>query len=70
MGVEQKLGNLGIVTTSLEKAVNWSRTRAMWPLLSGLACCAIEMMAAEASHYDMSRFGLARISSIPKRLIS
>ena len=54
MGVEQKLGNLGIVTTSLEKAVNWARTRAMWPLLSGLACCAIEMMAAEASHYDMS----------------
>ena len=58
MGIEQKLGNMGIVTTSLEKVVNWSRKRAMWPLLSGLACCAIEMMAAEASHYDMSRFGM------------
>jgi NADH-quinone oxidoreductase subunit B len=44
MGVEQKLGNMGIVTTSLESLVNWSRTNAMWPMLFGLACCAIEMM--------------------------
>jgi len=35
MGIEQKLGNMGVVTTTLEKAINWSRTRAMWPLLSG-----------------------------------
>jgi NADH-quinone oxidoreductase subunit B len=46
MGVETKLGNLGVVTTTLEQVVNWSRTRAMWPMLFGLACCAIEMMAA------------------------
>ena len=58
MGIEQKLGNLGAVTTTLEKAVNWSRTRAMWPLLSGLACCAIEMMATQAADYDLSRFGM------------
>ncbi len=49
MGVEQKLGNMGIVTTTLETAVNWARTNAMWPMLFGLACCAIEMMAAQAS---------------------
>jgi NADH-quinone oxidoreductase subunit B len=67
MGVEQKLGNLGIVTTSLEKAVNWARTRAMWPLLSGLACCAIEMMAAEAAHYDMSRFGMELMRASPRQ---
>ena len=58
MGVEQKLGDMGIVTTKLEDLVNWSRTNAMWPMLFGLACCAIEMMAAQASHYDMSRFGM------------
>jgi NADH-quinone oxidoreductase subunit B len=50
MGVEQKLGNMGVVTTTLEELVNWSRTNAMWPMLFGLACCAIEMMAAQASH--------------------
>ena len=33
MGVEQKLGNMGIVTTTLETAVNWARTNAMWPML-------------------------------------
>ena len=69
MGVEQKLGNLGVVTTSLEQAVNWSRTYAMWPMLFGLACCAIEMMAAQAADYDMSRFGmeLMRASPAPER---
>jgi len=46
VGVEQKLGNMGVVTTTLEQAINWSRTNAMWPMLFGLACCAIEMMSA------------------------
>lgn len=58
MGIEQKAGDLGVITTSLEAAVNWGRTRAMWPLLFGLACCAIEMMSAQASNYDLSRFGM------------
>jgi len=58
MGLEQKLGRMGAVTTTLEQAVAWSRNYAMWPMLFGLACCAIEMMAAEASDYDMSRFGM------------
>ena len=40
MGVEQKLGNMGVVTTTLEEVVNWSRTRAMWPMLLwfGMLC--------------------------------
>ena len=67
MGIEQKLGDMGFVTTTLEKVVNWSRTRAMWPLLSGLACCAIEMMAAQASHYDMSRFGMELMRASPRQ---
>lgn len=57
MGIEQKLADMGIITTTLEFAVNWGRTNAMWPLTFGLACCAIEMMSAQASNYDMSRFG-------------
>lgn len=53
MGLEQKLGNLGVVTLKLEQAVNWARSNAIWPMLFGLACCAIEMMSAQASDYDM-----------------
>jgi NADH-quinone oxidoreductase subunit B len=67
MGLEQKVGNLGIVTTSLEKAVNWSRTNAMWPMLFGLACCAIEMMSAQAADYDMSRFGMELMRASPRQ---
>jgi NADH-quinone oxidoreductase subunit B len=67
MGLEEKAGNLGFFTTTLEKVVNWSRTRAMWPLLSGLACCAIEMMAAQSSHYDMSRFGMELMRASPRQ---
>jgi NADH-quinone oxidoreductase subunit B len=67
MGIEEKTGDLGFVTTTLEKVVNWSRTRAMWPLLSGLACCAIEMMSAQASHYDMSRFGMELMRASPRQ---
>jgi len=65
--VGSKLGNLGVVTTTLETAVNWARTGAMWPLLFGLACCAIEMMSTQASHYDMSRFGMELNRASPRQ---
>ncbi len=67
MGVEQKLGNMGIVTTRLEDLVNWGRTNAMWPMLFGLACCAIEMMSTQASNYDLSRFGMEIMRASPRQ---
>ena len=67
MGLEQKLGRLGIVTTMLENVVNWSRVRAMWPMLFGLACCAIEMMGSQASNYDLSRFGMELMRPSPRQ---
>jgi NADH-quinone oxidoreductase subunit B len=67
MGLEQKLGESGIVTAKLEDMVNWSRTRAMWPMLFGLACCAIEMMAAQSADYDMSRFGMELMRPSPRQ---
>ena len=67
MGIEQKAGNMGVVTTTLENVVNWARTGSMWPMLFGLACCAIEMMAAEAAHYDMSRFGMELMRASPRQ---
>lgn len=67
MGVTPKLGDMGVVTLRLEDAVNWARTRAMWPLLFGLACCAIEMMSTQASNYDMSRFGMELNRASPRQ---
>lgn len=67
MGVEQKLGNFGIVTHRLEDVVNWSRTRSMWPMLFGLACCAIEMMAAQDADFDLSRFGMELMRATPRQ---
>jgi NADH-quinone oxidoreductase subunit B len=68
MGViGSKLGDLGVVTTTLDTAVNWARTGAMWPLLFGLACCAIEMMSTQASSYDMSRFGMELNRASPRQ---
>ncbi len=70
MGVgnpEGKSGALGIATMTLEQAVNWARTRAMWPMLFGLACCAIEMMSTQASRYDMSRFGMELMRASPRQ---
>jgi NADH-quinone oxidoreductase subunit B len=67
MGVEQKLGNLGVVTLKLEEVINWSRTNAMWPMLFGLACCAIEMMSAQSADYDLSRFGIELMRASPRQ---
>ncbi len=46
-----------VITTSVEQAINWARQASIWPMTFGLACCAIEMMAAGASRFDMDRFG-------------
>ena len=67
MGLEEKAGDMGIVTTSLETVVNWGRTNAMWPLLFGLACCAIEMMGSQAANYDLSRFGMEINRASPRQ---
>ncbi|MCX7833655.1 MAG: NADH-quinone oxidoreductase subunit NuoB [Ignavibacteria bacterium] len=49
----------GAVTiTSLDKLLNYARLSSMWQMFFGLACCAIEMMATSASHYDLDRFGI------------
>jgi len=47
----------GILLTSLEELYNWGRSRSVWPLQFGLACCAIEMIAASMARFDIARFG-------------
>jgi len=67
MGLSAKLGNMGVVTTTLEKAVNWGREGSTWPLLFGLACCAIEYMSTQASTFDLSRFGMEFNRASPRQ---
>jgi len=67
MGLEQKLGNMGVVTTTLETAMNWGRTNAMWPMLFGLACCAIEMISTVMPNNDLSRFGMELMRASPRQ---
>src|SRR5258708_14679645 len=46
-----------VVVTRVDAALNWFRKNSLWPMPMGLACCAIELMAAGASRFDISRFG-------------
>ena len=66
MGIEGVL-NKGFITTSADKLINWTRTGSMWPMTFGLACCAVEMMHAAASRYDLDRFGAGVFRASPRQ---
>lgn len=67
MGIEQALPTDNVVTTQLEKLVNWSRRSSLWPMPFGTACCGIELMATAASRYDMARFGAEVMRFSPRQ---
>ena len=56
-----------VVFTTVANLVNWARSRSPWPLGYGLACCAIEMIAAGASTHDLARFGAEVFRSSPRQ---
>ncbi len=58
MDLVKPLANQQFVLAKVDAVVNWSRQSALWPMVFGLACCAIEMMAAGATRFDWDRFGL------------
>jgi NADH-quinone oxidoreductase subunit B len=66
MGLEDNIPS-GILLTNLEKLVNFTRAKSMWPATFGLACCAIEMMAAGGPRHDMSRFGMEVFRASPRQ---
>ena len=56
-----------LITTKVEKVLNWARASSVWPMTFGLACCAIEMMAAGASRFDFDRFGAGIFRASPRQ---
>jgi NADH-quinone oxidoreductase subunit B len=56
-----------ILLTSVSKMIDWGRSNSLWPATFGLACCAIEMMSASASRWDISRFGAEVFRASPRQ---
>src|SRR2546428_13720858 len=67
IGRHEKDGAIDVITLTLEKAVNWARKGSLWPMTFGLACCAIEMIAAVSSRYDMDRYGAGVFRASPRQ---
>jgi NADH-quinone oxidoreductase subunit B len=56
-----------VAITTLDKIYNFGRRSSLWPMMFGLACCAIEMIAAQAARYDMARFGMEVMRPSPRQ---
>ena len=65
MGLEDI--EIPVLTTTVEKMVQWARRSSLWPVTFGLACCAIEMMSMSASRYDIARFGAEVFRGSPRQ---
>ncbi|MCB8959783.1 MAG: NADH-quinone oxidoreductase subunit NuoB [Ardenticatenales bacterium] len=66
MAVPDELAN-NVFITSLDKVYNWSRRNSIWPMVFGLACCAIEMICTASSRYDLARFGMEVFRATPRQ---
>ncbi len=66
-GLRNELSKQGIFTTTLEDLYNWGRKNSLWPLGFGLACCAIEMIAASMARFDLARFGAEVFRPSPRQ---
>jgi NADH-quinone oxidoreductase subunit B len=56
-----------VAITSLDRIYNWGRSASVWPLMFGLACCAIEMICTAASRFDLARFGMEIMRPSPRQ---
>jgi NADH-quinone oxidoreductase subunit B len=65
MGLENLKHNF--LTGRLEELVKWARQSSVWPATFGLACCAMEMMAVGAAHFDLGRFGMEVFRASPRQ---
>ena len=67
MGLEAALPVDNIVTTQLNRVINWSRRSSLWPMPFATACCGIELMATACSRYDLARFGAEVLRTSPRQ---
>jgi NADH-quinone oxidoreductase subunit B len=65
--LREMFGSIPIVTTTLDKVMNWARASSMFPFQFGIACCSIEMMHAVAIKHDMDRFGAGVYRNSPRQ---
>lgn len=65
--VQLELEQQGVLLTSVNWLYNWGRRSSVWPMLFGLACCAIEMIASATSRYDIARFGSELFRASPRQ---
>src|SRR5512136_3270124 len=56
-----------VAVTTLDRVYNFGRRSSIWPMMFGLACCAIEMIAGQAARYDMARFGMEVMRPSPRQ---
>ena len=56
-----------VTITSLDRIYNWGRRSSIWPMVFGLACCAIEMICTAASRFDIARFGMEVFRATPRQ---
>jgi len=56
-----------VTVTTLDRIYNWGRRSSIWPMMFGLACCAIEMICTAASRYDLARFGMEVMRASPRQ---
>lgn len=67
MRAQAEPGSGNFFTTTVDKFSKWAQSSSLWPATFGLACCAIEMMAAGGSRYDMARFGSEVFRASPRQ---
>ena len=67
MGIEAALPTDSVVTTQLNRVVNWARRSSVWPLPFATACCGIELMATACSRFDLARFGAEVMRFSPRQ---
>lgn len=56
-----------VIVSRADAVINWIRKNSVWPMPMGLACCAIELMAAGASRFDIARFGMEVMRFSPRQ---
>jgi len=65
--LNKRSGNPPVLLARLDSLIAWAQKNSLWPLGSGLACCAIEMIATAAARYDIARFGMELFRASPRQ---